>query len=149
MTDFDQKLAAVRAKKRAERLEPPAYLNEVPPIESIEAPLEPLPFIDVAAWDRLPVPPREWSVLERIPLRQPTLFSGEGAAGKSKILLQLSCAHVLGKYWLGLPVEQGPAIYLGAEGRRGPSARCRRRATLRREVLRAVGRRPAPALPRG
>jgi RecA-family ATPase len=63
----------------------------------------------------MPVPPREWAVHDHVPLCQPTLFSGEGAAGKSKILLQLCCAHVLGKYWLGLAPELGPAIYLGAE----------------------------------
>jgi hypothetical protein len=34
------------------------------------------------------VPQREWAVLDRIPLRQVTLHSGHGAAGKSLIELQ-------------------------------------------------------------
>jgi RecA-family ATPase len=74
-----------------------------------------LSFIDLARWDHEPVPPREWAVQERIPLRQPTLFSGDGGKGKTRLLLQLSCAHALGKDWLGLMPEPGPAIYLGAE----------------------------------
>jgi RecA-family ATPase len=111
---FERAFAAAQARVRAER-QPPAYLDDVPPIEGDERPLEPITFLDVAAWDHVSVPLREWSVQDHIPLRQPTLFSGEGAAGKSKILLQLSCAHVLGQYWLGLAPELGPAIYLGAE----------------------------------
>jgi RecA-family ATPase len=118
MDDFTRRMQASRARIEAERisrLDPPPYLNGVPPIGADEPPLEPIEFLHLAAWDNEPVPPREWAVPECIPLRQPTLFSGEGAAGKSKILLQLSCAHVLGKYWLGLAPELGPAIYLGAE----------------------------------
>lgn len=74
-----------------------------------------LDFIDLSRWDAEPVPPREWAVLDRIPMRQPTLFSGDGGKGKTRILLQLSCAHALGKDWLGMLPEPGPAIYLGAE----------------------------------
>ncbi|MPZ36596.1 MAG: AAA family ATPase [Rhizobiales bacterium] len=75
----------------------------------------PLPFINMTPWDRVPAPPREWSVKDRIPLRQPTLFSGEGAIGKSLLALQLCCAHVLGRDWIGMLPEPGPAIYFGAE----------------------------------
>jgi RecA-family ATPase len=74
-----------------------------------------LPFIDMSAWDSEPVPRREWGVLDRIPLRQPTLFSGEGAIGKTLVALQLSVAHVIGRDWLGTLPEPGPAIYFGAE----------------------------------
>ena len=52
---------------------------------------------------------------DRIPLRQPALFSGEGAIGKTLLALQLSAAHVLGRDWLGMLPELGPAIYFGAE----------------------------------
>ena len=76
---------------------------------------EPLPFIDMTRWDAEPAPPRLWSVRDRIPLRQPTLFSGEGAIGKTLLALQLSAAHVLGRDWLGMLPELGPAIYFGAE----------------------------------
>jgi RecA-family ATPase len=54
-------------------------------------------------------------VRDRIPLRQPALFSGEGAIGKTLLALQLSAAHVLGRDWLGMLPELGPAIYFGAE----------------------------------
>jgi hypothetical protein len=116
--DFERRMASARARvetQRAAEREPPAYLNEVPPIGADEAPLEPIEFIDMSEWDSVPVPPREWSVHDHIPLKQPTLFSGEGAGGKSLLMLQLSAAHVLARPWLGLPAELGPAIYVGAE----------------------------------
>ncbi len=86
-----------------------ADLNEPPPADT------PLPFIDMSDWDTVPVPEREWAVRDRIPLRQVSLFSGEGSIGKSVALLQLSAAHVLAKDWLGTMPEPGPALYLGAE----------------------------------
>src|SRR5262245_48128228 len=49
----------------------------------------PLPFIDMSNWDSEDVPQQQWTVFNRIPRRQVTLFSGEGAAGKSTIQLQL------------------------------------------------------------
>ena len=76
---------------------------------------EPLPFLDMSRWDAEPAPPRLWSVRDRIPLRQPALFSGEGAIGKTLLALQLSVAHVLGRDWLGMLPEPGPAIYFGAK----------------------------------
>jgi 5S rRNA maturation endonuclease (ribonuclease M5) len=75
----------------------------------------PLPFLDMTTWDAEPAPPRLWSVRDRIPLRQPALLSGEGAIGKTLLSLQLSAAHVLGRDWIGMLPEPGPAIYLGAE----------------------------------
>ncbi len=74
-----------------------------------------LPFIDMSKWDAEPVPRRDWAVQDCVPLRQPTIFSGEGAVGKSLLDLMRSVAHVLGKSWLGKVTEPGPAIYLGAE----------------------------------
>ena len=52
---------------------------------------------------------------DRIPLRQVTLFSGEGAIGKSILELMLSVAHVTGKDWLGSLPEPGGAFYIGCE----------------------------------
>jgi RecA-family ATPase len=72
-------------------------------------------FLDISNWDGKPIPERRWAVHDRIPLRQPTLLSGEGAAGKTLLLLQLSIAHVLGRDWLGTLPEPGPVIYVGAE----------------------------------
>jgi RecA-family ATPase len=76
---------------------------------------EPLCFIDMTRWDAEPAPVRLWSVRERIPLRQPALFSGAGAIGKTLLALQLSAAHALGRDWIGMLPEPGPAIYFGAE----------------------------------
>src|SRR5262245_44518957 len=72
-------------------------------------------FLDISDWDSKPIPDRKWAVHDRIPLRQPTLLSGEGAAGKTLLLLQQSVAHVLGRDWLGTLPEPGPVIYVGAE----------------------------------
>lgn len=83
--------------------------------EKAGAATEPLPFIDKSTWDDLAPPERQWAVKDRIPLRQPALFSGEGAIGKTLVALQLSVAHVVARDWLGALPEPGPAIYLGAE----------------------------------
>ena len=72
-------------------------------------------WIDTSRWDATPCPPREWAVRDQIPLRQVTLFSGEGAIGKSIVELMLCVAHVLGKDWLGSLPEPGDAFYLGCE----------------------------------
>jgi RecA-family ATPase len=75
-----------------------------------------LPFLDMSTWDSTPTPPRQWYVLEHIPSRQPTLISGEGAIGKSILLLQLLAASALSQPWIGsLCPKPGPTIYLGAE----------------------------------
>ena len=68
-----------------------------------------------STWDDEPVPPRSWAVHDRIPRRQPVLFSGEGAAGKSLLELQRAAAHVLGRDWIGFMPVHGPVIYFGAE----------------------------------
>jgi RecA-family ATPase len=75
----------------------------------------PLPFIDMSRWDHEPVPEQEWTVFDKIPRRQPALFSGEGGAGKSMEGLHLCSAHVLGRdCWFSMP-ERGPAIFIDAE----------------------------------
>jgi RecA-family ATPase len=79
------------------------------------APLLPLRWIDMSGWDYEPVPEREWAILNRVPLKQAGLFSGEGGTGKSIIELTKNVAHVAGKDWLGSMPECGPAIYVGAE----------------------------------
>jgi RecA-family ATPase len=73
---------------------------------------DPLPYVDLALD---PIPPREWLVSERIPMRNVTLLSGEGAIGKSLLLMQLSGAVVLGKDWIGTLPEQGPVLYVSCE----------------------------------
>jgi hypothetical protein len=72
-----------------ERMPHPDLTDEVAAADIVE----PLAFIDMTKWDAEPPPPRLWSVRDRIPLRQPTLFSGEGAIGKTLLALQLAAAH--------------------------------------------------------
>jgi RecA-family ATPase len=54
-------------------------------------------------------------VPDRIPIGYTTLFSGEGAAGKSLIQLQQCCATALGTNWLGVSPRHGRALFLDAE----------------------------------
>jgi RecA-family ATPase len=77
--------------------------------------VKPLEWVDMAAWDRVPVPVRKWAIKDRVPLNQAGLFSGEGGTGKSILELTKDVAHVAGKDWLGTTPEQGPAVYFGAE----------------------------------
>src|SRR5262249_49903341 len=97
----------------------PEWTPETAPAEvtaaTTTAPPLPLPWINMSNWDYEPVPEREWSILNRVPLRQAGLFSGEGGTGKSIIELTKNVAHVTGKDWLGSMPERGPAIYVGAE----------------------------------
>jgi RecA-family ATPase len=83
------------------------------PIEETKP--EPLPWLDMSAWDHQPIPERKWAIRDRVPLGQAGLFSGEGGTGKSIIELMKDVAHVMNKDWLGSMPECGPAIYLGAE----------------------------------
>ena len=76
---------------------------------------DPFKWADTSTWDASECPAREWAVTDRVPLRQVTLFSGEGAIGKSIVELMLSVAHVLGKDWLGSLPEPGGAFYCGCE----------------------------------
>ena len=80
-----------------------------------EEKLEPLKWLDMSNWDNEPTPKREWTVQDRIPARQVTLLSGEGAVGKSIVELQLSAAHVLARDWLGTMPTPGGAFYCNAE----------------------------------
>ena len=72
----------------------------------------PLPYVDLALD---PIPPRQWLVPERIPMRNVSLLSGEGSIGKSMLLMQLSGATVLGKDWIGTLPEPGPVLYMSCE----------------------------------
>src|SRR5262249_28265561 len=71
----------------------------------------PLAYVDLAA----PLVPREWLVLERIPLHNVTLLSGDGGLGKSLLLMQLAGAVALGGEWIGILPERGGVLYLSCE----------------------------------
>jgi RecA-family ATPase len=78
--------------------------------------LEPLSFVDTSTWRvNDGVPPREWGVRDLFPRRNVALLSGEGAVGKTILLLQLGIAHALGCDWIGTLPEPGPFLYFGAE----------------------------------
>jgi RecA-family ATPase len=72
---------------------------------------EPLSYVDLA----LDLTPRQWHVLERIPMRNVSMLGGEGSIGKSLLLMQLSGATVLGKDWIGTLPEQGSVLYVSCE----------------------------------
>ncbi len=62
------------------------------------------------------IPRRRWLVPGRIPMRAVTILSGDGASGKTTILLQLCDAVVRGADWLDAVIEeQGPAMFVTAE----------------------------------
>jgi len=71
--------------------------------------------LDLARYDTDPIPEREWGVRDRFPRRNVALLSGEGAIGKSLILLQLAAAHVLGRDWLHSMPEPGPVLLVNCE----------------------------------
>jgi RecA-family ATPase len=72
----------------------------------------PLPYVDLAL---NPIPTREWLVPERIPMRNVAMIGGEGAIGKSLLLMQLSGAVVLGREWIGTLPTQGAVLYMSCE----------------------------------
>jgi RecA-family ATPase len=90
-------------------------VEEVVEVASSAPTLALIPLFNLSKLDSAPVPQQEWSVEDRIPIGHTSLFTGEGAAGKSLIQLQLSVAHVLGKEWLGVTPRQGPALFVDAE----------------------------------
>ena len=97
-----------------------------------------LPMLDIASWDGVPVPARDWAVRDRIIRRAVTVLSGEGGIGKSILIMQLCCAHVLARDWFGQLPEPGPVIYLNAEDDE-------RELHFRLEAIRAhLGRRSPP-----
>ena len=88
----------------------------IKPIEAKKLPpLPPLQWLDMSRWDDEPRPEREWVILDRVPVNQVGLFSGEGGAGKSILEMMKDVAHVAGKDWLGSLPALGPAFYIGAE----------------------------------
>jgi RecA-family ATPase len=74
----------------------------------------PLEFVDIGAWAEREPPDREWAVHDRFPLRNVSLLSGEGAGGKSILIMQLGAAHVLARDWAFTMPKPGP-LYLNAE----------------------------------
>jgi RecA-family ATPase len=82
--------------------------------------IEPLSAFAASVFSGVEAPPRRWSVVGRIPMRNVTLLAGDGATGKTTIALQLAvvCASN-GNDWLGAILgEHGPVFFLTAEEER-------------------------------
>jgi RecA-family ATPase len=71
--------------------------------------------INPADWEGLPVPPREWIVIDYIPAKTVTLLGGDGATGKSLLALQLAIGRAIAREWIGLMPEPGRTLVLSAE----------------------------------
>jgi RecA-family ATPase len=88
--------------------------------------IEPIEFMDYTIE---PIPPRQWVVGDRIPLRNVTLLSGEGSVGKSILAMQLAVVVALNSDiervytdWLGQLPPGGPVLYLTCEEDRDETA---------------------------
>jgi hypothetical protein len=75
----------------------------------------PLSFIRLIDWHNRPVPEREWVVVNRVPLKNVTLLSGEGSVGKTILSLQLCVATVLARDWIGAMPDPGPVVAICCE----------------------------------
>lgn len=75
-----------------------------------------LNWLNASDWQGEPVPPRRWLVQNRMPMANVTMLTGDGAAGKTTIAMQLAVGVVRGTDWLGAVVnEPGPVIFFTAE----------------------------------
>jgi RecA-family ATPase len=77
--------------------------------------LRELPVVTAASLAGSSAPPRQWIVPEIIPDRQVTIVSGDGAVGKSTLLLQLAVAVATGREWIGTSPITGPVLFASAE----------------------------------
>lgn len=76
-----------------------------------------LPTFDVGKLQGVEPPPRRWCVRDRIPMRNVTLLSGDGATGKTTIALQLSVRVAAEQPdWLGAIIDEpGRVLFVTAE----------------------------------
>lgn len=74
-----------------------------------------LPVVSAASLADRPVAERRWIVPGMIPDRTVTLVSGDGAVGKSTLLLQFAAAKAAGVPWLGVDLDPGPVTFVSAE----------------------------------
>ncbi|UWU73049.1 AAA family ATPase [Bradyrhizobium huanghuaihaiense] len=86
------------------------------PAAEIDAAPPSLITVTPAAWKGTEQPTQRWLATCRIPSGDLTLFSGNGGAGKTEMIVQLLVylAAALGD-WLGCVIESGPALFLSCE----------------------------------
>ena len=77
--------------------------------------IAPLPVVSASIFADRPVPERRWIVPDMIPDRTVTIASGDGAVGKSTLMLQLAAAIVGGAPWIGKNPDPGPVVAVSAE----------------------------------
>jgi RecA-family ATPase len=110
--EYDKRSAAERATGEARPDDPLASAPR--PAEAVPTIVE-LPVMSASIFADEPVPERLWIVLNMIPDRAVTIIGGDGAVGKSTLMLQLAVAMVSGAPWIGTNPEQGPVAVVSAE----------------------------------
>ena len=80
-----------------------------------EKALQPLPVINPAEWYGIDAPEREWALEGFIPLRQATLLTGAGSAGKSLVTQQLATCIAWATPFMGIDVIPRPTFYITCE----------------------------------
>lgn len=99
------------------------FLNATADKPAIRAEVEkflPPPFvapdiINPRQFREVEAPPRKWLVVGWIPANDVTLIGADGGTGKTTIGVQLNFAMETAGCWLGLPVVDGPSMYVTAE----------------------------------
>ena len=82
-------------------------------LETLSRAIETATPLRVATWGNTPPEPRQWLIDEKLPAGRVTLFTGEGGAGKSRLMLQLAVGVASGgddRQWIASP---GPIMRLG------------------------------------
>ncbi|MGY5803382.1 AAA family ATPase [Rhizobium sp. LEGMi12c] len=101
------------------------HTSLTPPISAYERDLRtvapdadvitPLLVASAASLESKPVRQREWIVEDFIPAKTVTIVNGDGATGKSLLLLQLAVCAAAGGYWCGREVAKGSCLFISAE----------------------------------
>ena len=82
-------------------------------LETLSRAIEMATPLRVATWGNTPPEPRQWLIDEKLPAGRVTLFTGEGGAGKSRLMLQLAVGVASGgddRQWIASP---SPIMRLG------------------------------------
>jgi len=75
----------------------------------------PLPLVDLSNWSALTIGPKTFLMENFIPAQELTLITGAGGVNKSTFGQQLATCVAAGLPMLGVPTQQGAALYVTAE----------------------------------